>query len=75
MRLNEVEETLSPGQGKVDLFGFAQGWGRREAGIGLDYEHRFDERWSAFAKAKIAKSWGSKADLIWDTMFGVRLKF
>ncbi len=75
MRLDEAED-LSIGSGRLDLFGFGQGWDENgKLGIGLNYEHRLNQMLSGFAEAKIAKEWGERERIVWDAMFGGRITF
>jgi hypothetical protein len=46
-----------------------------KAGVGLDYEHRLTEKWSAFGEAGFWKNWGISSQLEYEAIFGTRVRF
>jgi hypothetical protein len=60
----------------MDLFGFLRGnFDAGQVGVGLNYEQRIKEYFSAFADGKFWKGWGKYSDDGFEAIGGLRMRF
>jgi hypothetical protein len=79
--LDRVEQDLTPGHGRLDLFGFIRGelLGPERQGVaavGVELSHRFSPGWSAFGRGTVGVAWlGDERRAEVDVLAGIRGKW
>jgi hypothetical protein len=66
-------ESLRPGQGLFDAYLYGTGnLHSGQIGAGVEYGHRINDSWSAFADAKVGYQYGDQHGLMYQALTGVR---
>jgi hypothetical protein len=76
--LDRVENELTPGAGKVDLYSFLRAEGKDGTlGVGLDLEHRASLRTSLFAHGWLGTAWSAErsSELAGEVLAGLRMRW